>query len=143
MHNRLSLLLLRSFPEIGNNFGLDLGYNIWKNKRNRISLNIGVGINPFNITLRSSNLSFNYQALPTADMDGNTYIRYYDLNALNQDIKATLVTLPVYFGYNFHIKHWLAVYAILGVSFGFKSGSDFKSVSGNGYVYGIYPEYGI
>ena len=126
----------------GNNFGLDLGYNVWKNKRNSISVNVGVGINPFSISLRSSNLSFNYQAPAAADMDGNTYIRYYDLNALNQDINATLITLPIYFGYTYRIKHWLAVYTNLGVSFGFKSGSNFKTVSGDGYVYGIYPEYG-
>ena len=140
--NAESAIPLSSQKFSGNNFGIDFGYNVWKNKRNSISVNVGVGINPFSITLKRSNLSFNYQAPPAADMDGNTYIRYYDLNALNQDIKATLVTLPIYVGYTFRIKHWLAAYANLGVCLGFKTGSNFKSVSGDGYVYGVYPEYG-
>lgn len=140
--NAQSAIPLSSKKFTGNNFGLDLGYNFWKNKRNSISINVGVGFSPFSLTLRTSNLSFNYNAPASADMDGNAYIRYYDLNALNQDIKATLVTLPIYFGYTFRIKHWLAAYANLGVSFGFKAGSNFKSVSGDGYVYGVYPEYG-
>ena len=140
--NAQSAIPISSKKLSGNNFGLDLGYNVWQNKRNSISVNIGVGFTPFSLTLRNSNLSFNYQAPASADMDGNTYIRYYDLNALNQDIKATLITLPIYVGYTYRIKHWLAAYANLGVSFGFKAGSNFKSISGDGYVYGIYPEYG-
>lgn len=140
--NAQSAIPLSSKKFTGNNFGLDLGYNVWQNKRNSISINLGVGFSPFSLALRTSNLSFNYNAPAAADMDGNTYIRYYDLNALNQDIKATLITLPIYMGYTFRIKHWLAVYANFGVSFGFKAGSNFKSVSGDGYVYGVYPEYG-
>lgn len=126
----------------GNNFGIDFGYNVWQNKRNSISINLGVGINPYSITLRRSDFSFNYQAPAAADMDGNSYIRYYDLNTLNQDIKATLITLPIYMGYTYRIKHWLAVYANLGVTLGFKAGANFKSVTGDGTVYGVYPEYG-
>lgn len=124
------------------NFGLDLGYNVWQNPKNSLSVNLGIGVTPLSYKLSAENLSFNYYAPAAADMDGNTYYRYYDLNAINQDIKTTLINIPIYLQYNYNIKHWLGAYVNFGASLAFKAGSNFKSVGGDGYAYGIYPEYG-
>ena len=125
-----------------NNFGIDLGFNIWEDTKNYFTLNFGLGYNSINLKLGISDFSYNYFALPSADMDSNTYYRYYDINSLEEEISSSYLTIPVYFGYTYNITKRLGFYLNLGVNIGFKAGSNLKSVSGNGYVYGVYPEYG-
>lgn len=123
------------------NFGLDFGFYAWQNEKNNLTINVGVGYMPINLKLNASDLSYGYNASAAADMDGNTYIRYYDVNTLNQEIKSALVTIPVYLGYTYNIKNWLGFYLNVGASLGFKSSSKLDYVSGEGFVYGVYPEY--
>ena len=140
--NLQSPIPLSSHKVSANNFGIDFGYNVWQNEKNSFNVNVGIGYNPISLKFDTENLAFNYAAPAEADLDGNTYNRYYDLANMTQEIKTDLVTLPIYLGYTYNITRWLGVYANLGVSLGFKASSKFNSVLGEGYVYGVYPEYG-
>lgn len=140
--NVKSAIPLASHKVSANNFGVDFGFNMWQNEKNSLNINAGVGYNMLNLKLNTSNLSFSYDAPAAADMDGNTYVRYYDLNTMNQEIKTAQITVPVYLGYTYNITHWLGIYVNIGTTLGFKSSSNFHSVTGDGYTYGIYPQYG-
>lgn len=140
--NMTSAIPLASSKASANNFGIDFGFNMIQNEKNSFNINVGIGYSPISLKLNTENMSFNYSAPSTADMDGNTYNRYYTLNNMNQEIKTAFFNVPIYLGYSYNIKRWLGVYVNLGATLGFKSSSKFKSVYGEGNVYGIYPEYG-
>lgn len=140
--NMSSSIPLSTTKSSANNFGIDFGYNVWQNEKNSLGVYVGIGYNPMSLTLETTNFSFNYFAPATADMDGNTYYRYYDVKNLKQEIKTSFLTVPIYLQYTYFIKHWLGIYADAGVSLAFKTSSNFESVSGDGNIYGIYPEYG-
>ena len=140
--NLQSAIPLSSHKVSANNFGIDFGYNVWQNEKNSFNINLGIGYMPISLKFNTANLSFNYQAPASADMDGNTYNRYYDLTTMAQEIRTDFLTLPIYLGYSYNITRWLGVYLNLGTTLGFKTSTKFNSVSGEGYVYGIYPQYG-
>ena len=123
-------------------YGVDFGYNLWGDTKNSISVNLGIGYSSMSLNLEASDLSFNYSAPAQADMDGNTYIRYYDITGFKEEIKTNLIAIPIYFGYTYNITKWLGVYLNLGATLGIKSGSTLNSVNGDASVYGIYRQYG-
>ena len=74
-------------------------------------------------------------------MDGETYARYYELSGIHQKLDMGRLTVPVYLSYVYRCNSRLRLHADLGVRLGFKVCSKVSEVSGEGYSYGIYPQY--
>lgn len=127
-----------------NQFGLDFGYTFWEKAGNALSVNIGVDYRPVAFKLTAGDLSYSYEAPASADMDGDTYVRYYyqDVKGLYEKIEAGYMEIPLYLGYAYRITDWLDVYANLGVTFDFKCAAKIKEVQGTVDTYGVYPQYG-
>lgn len=135
-----------SLPDIShksssNEFGIDLGWTFWQHKNHSLELNAGLGYSASSLTLGMDNLSYDYSAPATADMDGDPYIRFYDLHDIEQKTELGRLTVPVYLSYAYRCNRWLALHLDLGVSLGFKVSSKISDCSGTGYCYGIYPQY--
>jgi len=74
-------------------------------------------------------------------MDGESYIRYYELGNLHQKAQLGRISIPIYLSYAYRCNHWLGVHADFGVRIGFKTSSELSSVNGDAYSYGVYPQY--
>ncbi|MDE6383842.1 MAG: outer membrane beta-barrel protein [Paramuribaculum sp.] len=122
-------------------YGLDFGWTFWSQKGHRLEANIGVAYSPAAIELELGSFDYNYGAPATADMDGESYQRYYEISNLHQKVSLGRVTLPIYLTYGYKCNGWFGLHADLGVRFGFKTNATISEVSGEAYSYGIYPQY--
>ena len=86
-------------------------------------------------------MDYDYSAPSSADMDGNTYQRYYQLKNATQNVSYNRFTIPVYASYSFLFNKHFGLRADLGVRMGFKVNSKISKVSGESNSYGIYPQY--
>ena len=91
-----------------------------------------MGINP---------MSYSYDASASADMDGNTYIRFCDVSGFDQSLKLDYVTVPVYLQYSYGVTDWFRVHALAGVKMGFNVGTFISGCEGSVTSYGVYPQY--
>lgn len=124
-----------------NDYGIDFGWTFWQKSNHRLELNVGATYSSGSIDLGLSNLDYNYAAPECADMDGDSYIRYYELSYLNQKITSGRMNIPLYLSYAYRCNNRLGLHVDMGVSFGFKVSSKLSNLSGEGYSYGVYPQY--
>ncbi len=125
----------------GNEFGVDFGWRFWQKNNLSLQANIGLGYRNLSTDIALSKLDYSYSAPATADMDDETYIRYYELKDLKQKCKVNQLTIPVYLTYGYQCTDWLAVHADLGLKFGINAGSKVSGISGSSFSYGVYPQY--
>lgn len=125
----------------GKESGLDFGWTFWQKSRHSLEANIGVGYNLLSSEMTLPGLNYSYNAPAVADMDGESYIRYYELKAVRQKSQIGRLTVPVYLSYGFRCVKWLGIHADLGVRLGFNLSSKINETGGQSYVYGIYPQY--
>lgn len=125
----------------GNDFGIDFGWTFWQKQRHSLEANIGLGYSSSSLKLGIENFDYNYSAPAEADMDGDRYIRYYELGYLLQKSTSGRLEVPLYLSYAYRCNDWFGVHADLGFNFGFKVSSKLSSLTGEGYSYGVYPQY--
>lgn len=123
------------------NYGFDFGWTFWKKQNNSLELNVGVAYTPTYVKLDLSSLDYSYTAPASADMDGDPYQRFYELDDLHQKVYYGQVTVPLYVTYAYKCNDWLGVHADLGMRVGFKTNSKVSDVKGASYSYGVYPQY--
>ena len=124
-----------------NDFGVDFGWTFFSRKQNSLELNVGVSYEASDIKAELESCHYSYDASAGADMDGETYVRYYELSGIHQKMDMGRLTVPVYLSYVYRCNSRLRLHADLGVRLGFKVSSKVSEVSGEGYSYGIYPQY--
>ncbi|MDE6560924.1 MAG: outer membrane beta-barrel protein [Muribaculaceae bacterium] len=124
-----------------NNFGLDLGYKFWAHKRASFDINAGFGYGVIRNKLGVDDIQYSYHADPDADQDGNSYVRYYEVEGIRQNVETKSYTVPLYLTFNIACCEWLTFHIDAGAQMRFKTSSKVKGSSANYYAYGIYPEY--
>lgn len=124
-----------------NDFGVDFGWTFWHRQKHSLEANIGIAYSISSVKLGMENFDYSYSASADADMDGDSYIRHYELSYLNHKTTLGRVTLPLYLSYAYRCNKWMKIHADLGVSLGFKISSELSNLSGEGYSYGVYPQY--
>ena len=124
-----------------NSVGVDFGYTFWQHNGMSLSVNAGLDYDMISVKQTLGSMKYDYAAGADADMDGDSYRRYYELSGLSQKTAAEYLSIPVYVNFTYRFNEWIGVYANLGVKPGFKTGGSIKSFSGNVYSYGIYPQY--
>lgn len=123
------------------NFGLEFDRTFFRKGPQTLSVNIGLGYMTNPLTSDLGGLDYSYNAGAAADMDGNPYIRYYELGSIHQKQQTGYLTIPLYLSYGYRISRFIKLHADAGVRFGFKVKSALTKVSGASYAYGIYPQY--
>ena len=127
----------------GSHTGVDFGWTFYQKSAHSLEANIGVAYSPMTATLDLGATDYDYSAPASADEDGEPYIRCYELGAMNQKVKSTNLTLPVYLSYYYRCSDRLRLHVDLGVRIGLTNTScKLDKVSGEAYSYGIYPQYG-
>lgn len=125
----------------GNSFGVDFGWTFWQKQNHSFEANIGLGYRASSVKLSLENFDYRYQAPADADMDGDRYIRYYEIDHLSQKSTLGHLDVPIYLSYAYRCNDWLGVHADFGFNLGLKVSSKLSSLTGEGYSYGVYPQY--
>ncbi|MDE6489757.1 MAG: outer membrane beta-barrel protein [Muribaculaceae bacterium] len=126
----------------GNDYGVDFGYCFLRHGQFSMGANIGIGISTYSITMSMSDVTYSYQAGAEADMDGDSYIRHYDIAGLHQKLTDTYLSVPLYVDLRYSFSRRIAAYAIVGVTTGIHISGDTKSFEGQFESWGVYPSYG-
>lgn len=124
-----------------NAFGVDFGYTFWRKGAQSLEANIGLGYSAANTTFRIDDMKYHYDAPSIADVDGNTYIRYYDIRNLQQKAFLGYLNIPIYLEYQYKPVKWLGIHAEVGFGLGFRVAGNTGSVSGMARAWGVFPEY--
>lgn len=122
-----------------NNIGLDFGYVFPSKGLLKTGLFIGVGLTQSNIDLAYSNPDYAYAT--TMDVDGDSYTRHYQDLHVNQSIKMTDMSIPLYANFNFNFNKVVNLFIDLGAKFNMNMSHKIDKTEGNAYIYGIYPQY--
>ena len=124
-----------------NDFGVDFGWTFWHRQKHSLEANIGIAYSISSVKLGVENFDYSYFEMAESEIDGDSYIRHYELSYLNQKTTLGRVGVPIYLSYAYKCNKWLKIHADLGVSLGFKISSELSNLSGEGYSYGVYPQY--
>ena len=138
-----STLPMVSEKASSNEFGLDFGYTFWQKGGNSLGVNVGLAYRPTSLKLTAGDMQYQYDAPADADMDGDTYVRYYRqvVEGLEEKISTGYLQVPLYLDYRYRISDRVAVYGNLGVEFGFKCSAKINKIIGTVETYGVYPQY--
>lgn len=124
-------------------FGVDFGYSFLRKQGWSLDLSAGVAYSPMSTTIDKWGETFySYAAPPSADMDGESYERYYELSPMQQKVDIGYLTVPVYLSAGYKVVKWIGIHIDAGVNLNFKISSKLSKVEGISYSYGIYPQYG-
>ena len=126
-------------------FGIDFGYVFPTTKHLRFGVFAGVGISMNNLTIEMepNGTELKFDAPGTADEDGDSYIRMYEIadgNGVVQEMKATDLAFPIYLDMEYEFNSKISVYADLGVKFQTSTGKMTAKCSYD--TWGLYPGYG-
>lgn len=122
-------------------YGIDFGWTIWQKQRHSLELNVGIGLGKVSIKAKTGEIDYSYSAPPEADMDGDSYIRYYELSGIEQKLKTDRINIPLYLDYRFQCSSVFSLHALMGFKFGFNYLSKATENNGTAFSYGIYPQY--
>ena len=125
----------------GISFGVDFGYIIPSRGKVKIGIFTGLGLSTGKIDMSVESLNYHYNAGANADMDGDTYVRYYELNDMKESIKMNHLSIPIYADVDFRASKRVSVYAQVGIKTYLNAGSKIDKLTGSVYSYGIYPQY--
>lgn len=124
-------------------FGVDFGYRFFNKKGMALEANVGLGYKELTTDFSLyNNFSYHYYASPYADIDGESYERYYDLYWMGQRVKTQYFSVPVYLTYSYTFAKRVGIYFGVGANFDIKMKSMLESGYAAGASYGIYPQYG-
>ncbi len=121
--------------------GVDFGYILPSRSKFKVGIFSGLGFSSGNINLNAANINYNYEADGNADMDGDTYIRHYELSNVTQSAKLSYMTIPLYVDFDYRINQRVSVFADLGIKMFLNMGSKIDKFSTDVYSYGVYPQY--
>lgn len=121
--------------------GLDIGYVFPTKGIVKLGAFIGAGYSMSKLDLGIKQLNYNYSASSAADMDGDTYNRFYELSDVNQTIKINSLVIPVYADIDFRVASSFSIYTQVGVKGYMTMSNSIDEMSANAYVYGVYPQY--
>lgn len=125
----------------GMDLGIDFGYIIPSRGKVKVGIFTGVGMSTGKIDLDAASINYNYNAGSEADMDGDTYVRYYELSDMQQSIKMSHFTVPLYADIEYRASRRVSLFAQVGIKAYLNAGSKIDKLSGSVYSYGVYPQY--
>lgn len=123
------------------NFGLDLGY-VFPSKSNvKFGIFSGIGFSQSKIDLSMDELIYSYDASGNADIDGDRYVRHYELSDVKSSISTTDLVVPVALDLDISVSPSISIFAQIGLKGYLNMSKKFSDISVNSYSYGIYPQY--
>lgn len=123
-------------------FGIDFGYSIPMKSKLNIAVFTGIGYSTGKIKMNVGDLNYHYLASASADMDADTYVRYYEISNLKQQISLSHLVVPLYADFSYKFHKYISGFVQLGMKTYINTGSKISDFTGNMFAYGLYPQYG-
>lgn len=121
--------------------GIDLGYTIPSKGIFQIGFYTGIGFAASNTVLSVESFNYSYEAESNADIDGDSYIRYYAIENVTQKLHMMDITIPLYVDFNFLFHDIVSLYVDLGIKNYINISANLSDLSGTYSAWGIYPQY--
>lgn len=121
--------------------GVDFGYSFFHKNKLYLEANLGLAYYSLNNSLSANDLYYSYLAPPSADIDGESYERHYEISYISQKVSTSFLNIPLYLSYGAKYNSWFGMHVDLGLNFNIKLSSTLKDVSANLFSYGVYPQY--
>jgi hypothetical protein len=122
-------------------YGFDLGYTFPTKGKVRVGIFSGIGLSSSEVRFSIDSLNYSYNASPYLDVDGDYYIRHYEVRNMKQTINLKTVMLPVYLDFDVLFSKRFSAYLNIGAKAYFKLSNKVSSEL-EAYKYGVYPLYG-
>lgn len=123
-------------------YGVDLGYIIPSKGIFKVGIFLGAAYSDTKIDFSIDNFNYSYSAGSNADVDRDTYERYYELKGMRQSAKISYLTIPLYLDFDIRFSRVFSMYLQLGVKPYIPLNSVINSASVECYEYGVYSQYG-
>lgn len=121
-------------------YGFDIGYTFPTKKKIRAGLFTGLALSNSEINFSIKNLDYHYNAGPTLDVDGDSYVRYYNVSNMTQNINLKTLVIPLYLDLDFQFLKYLTAYLNVGAK-AYINLSNTMSSKLFVKKYGVYPSY--
>lgn len=125
----------------GKEFGVNIGYTFPSQSKFKISLNSGVACTFTNVSISASACNFKYQASKEADVDNDSYERYYEYEGGHEKIGMGFIAIPLFLDFDLRFNKYFSAYAQVGVRNYLNTTTKLTDYSASAYVYGVYPQY--
>ena len=120
--------------------GLDLGYTLVAKPKFKLSLFTGFGLAKSKVDLAYDGI-YNYSYTAAADIDGDSYNRFYEVSNFKATQEVSQYVVPLYLDFDFQVSKRFSLYLQGGLKAYLNSAFDVTNVHADLYTYGIYPQY--
>lgn len=125
----------------GQEFGLEFGYICPSSKKTKFGIFLGAGLSTSKMTFGINRSIYDYETYGNADIDGESYTRYYTLTNVRQTITFKDLFVPLYFDFDRRFGKYFSMYLDLGVKAYLNLENDATDFSANYQTYGVYSQY--
>ena len=126
----------------GQEFGLELGYICPSSKKTKFGIFFGAGYSINKMRLGFRRMEYSYKSEDgLADIDGDSYTRFYQINNMVQTIRFKDVFVPLYFNFDRRFGKAFSMYLDLGAKAYFNLEADASDIKGTYATYGKYEKY--
>ena len=122
-------------------FGVDFGYSIPLSRSFKLNLFVGAAYSTSKLDVSLSSYDYSYQAGADADMDGDTYVRTYNLTDIEDNRKFSSLVIPVSFDFEYSFSRRVSAFARVGAKVYLNSLSSTHDFNASAFIYGTYPQY--
>ena len=123
--------------------GIDFGRVIFSRPKLKSVLFVGIGYSKSVMNLALPSLSYQLHAGPEADIDGESYLRYYDISDIKGTVNVHDLVAPLYFDIDTKLVRYVSLYFNLGVKLYTRLKTRDTQLSANYSTKGYYEQYKI
>lgn len=124
-----------------NEFAVDFGYVFPSSTKLKTGLFLGVGAAMNNIKFDSESFDYYTETDGKADIDGDTYTRYYSLKDVKQEFSTLDIVIPFYVDLEYRFSQWFSMYMDLGAKAYLNMEATMEHFEGKYSTYGVYSKY--
>lgn len=123
-------------------FGVDFGYAVIAKPKFKMGLFIGVGMSNSNMEFeQEGTYKYSYLAPATADYDGETYKRHYEISNMKAKMEMMQFVVPLYLDLDYQFSKYFSTYMQLGAKSYITSKLNVTGLTADVYTYGVYKQY--
>lgn len=122
-------------------FGVDLGYSIPLGRSLKLNLFVGAAYSTSKLDASLGSYDFWYHAGADADMDGDSYVRTYNLTDIEDSRKFSSLAIPVSFDFEYSFSRRVSAFVRAGAKVYLNSLSSTHDFNATAFIYGTYPQY--
>lgn len=126
----------------GFGLGVDVGYPLVLSNKLMLSAFAGIGIMSTSLSDMKYEGDYHYSAGSEADVDGDSYERYYKGLTVEQSLKLTDLSIPIYLEAEFGFSDALSAYVDLGLRLNLNMSNSVNTDKASvDQIYGVYSKY--